>query len=106
MRVLIEAQFDFLNEAQGLLDAAGLDGLLQLASFHPHYRFEGEAVESPGNYSNRSPYPLVHFLRENMLTRFLAQYEGASEIPARNIQTLSALGRAALGARWNKLFRE
>ena len=61
----------FLDDAQELLQEAGLEGVVQLASFHPQYRFAGEAPDAASHYSNRAPYPLIHLLREDMLSRVL-----------------------------------
>ncbi len=55
---------DFVHDAQALIIAAGLEGIVQLASFHPDYQFEGEDADAPGNFSNRSPYPVLHLLRK------------------------------------------
>lgn len=93
-----------LDEAQYLLREAGLEGLVQLASFHPRYRFEGEADNAASHYSNRAPYPLLHMLREDMLTRVLAGHADPDRIPARNVETLDAIGVAELARRWQKLF--
>ncbi|MEH6567981.1 MAG: DUF1415 domain-containing protein [Halioglobus sp.] len=98
-----EDYLDFLDEAQALVVAAGLDGLVQLASFHPRYQFEGEEPESPSNYSNRSPYPVLHLLRENMLTRVLEGFPEPELIPKRNIRTLNDLGLPAVEQRWRAL---
>lgn len=95
---------DFLEQAQSLLEAAGLDEFVQLASFHPHYQFEGEPEDAPGNYSNRAPYPILHLLRENMLTRVLAEFPDPDQIPVRNIRTLEDLGLGELRERWSGLF--
>jgi len=95
---------DFLDEAQALLVAAGLEGVVQLASFHPDYRFAGEPTTAASHYSNRSPYPLVHLLREEMLTRVLADSADPDQIPQRNIATLEAIGARALARRWRTLF--
>jgi hypothetical protein len=95
---------DFLDEAQALLAGAGLEGVVQLASFHPRYQFAGEPPGSASHYSNRSPYPLIHLLREDMLSRVLADDSDPQAIPARNIATLEGLGVAALEARWQALF--
>jgi hypothetical protein len=95
---------EFLDDAQALVLAAGLEGLVQLASFHPNYQFEGESPESPGNFSNRSPYPIIHLLRENMLTRVLAEFPDPERIPERNIETLEGLGLESIESRWEKLF--
>ena len=94
----------FVDEAQYLLTEAGLEGLVQLASFHPQYRFEGETDAAAGSFSNRAPYPLVHLLREDMLTRVLADYPDPERIPVRNIETLEATGVAELKRRWQALF--
>lgn len=96
---------DFLEQAQELLEEAGLDGVVQLASFHPHYQFAGEHAMAASHYSNRSPYPLIHFLREDMLTRALMEAADPDAIPARNIATLEALGRDELERRWRALFQ-
>lgn len=97
---------DFLAEAQPLLEQAGLDGVVQLASFHPDYRFEGEPEAAASHFSNRSPWPTVHLLREAMLTRMLANYREPESIPEANIANLERLGRDELEARWQALFRE
>jgi hypothetical protein len=97
---------DFLDEAQALLVEAGLEGVVQLASFHPCYQFAGEDFDAPGNYSNRSPYPLIHLLREEMLTRVLADDTDPDAIPARNIATLERIGVDELERRWLELFGE
>jgi len=96
---------DFLDEAQQLLLAAGLEGVLQLASFHPRYLFAGEPGNAASHYSNRSPYPIIHLLREDMLSRVLAEDADSQAVPARNIATLDAIGREALLQRWRALFR-
>jgi hypothetical protein len=95
---------DFLDDAQGLLQQAGLEGELQLASFHPGYQFAGEAEDAASHYSNRSPYPLIHLLRESMVSRALQGYRDPQRIPLDNIRTLDALGKAVLEARWRALF--
>lgn len=99
-----EDYLEFLEQAQELLEASGLSGLVQLASFHPRYRFEGEPEDGASHYSNRAPYPLVHLLRESMLTRVLADFPDPDGIPARNIRTLDTIGAAELECRWQALF--
>lgn len=89
----------FLEHAQDLLADAGLEGLVQLASFHPHYRFAGEPADAASHYSNRSPYPIIHLLREEMLSRVLEDCADPERIPARNIETLDAIGVAELERR-------
>ena len=102
------ADFDdylgFLQHAQSLLADTGLVGTLQLASFHPEYLFEGEPADGASHYSNRSPFPMIHLLREDMLTRVLGEDADPERIVQRNLATLTALGRDELVRRWRALF--
>jgi hypothetical protein len=94
----------FLDRAQQLLVESGLEGLVQLASFHPRYRFEGEEESAASHYSNRAPYPLIHLLREDMLSRVLDEFTDPDKIPERNIETLGAIGAEELERRWQAIF--
>lgn len=83
---------DFLYFADRLVQSLRLDGVLQIASFHPDYRFadaEGDDIE---NYSNRSPYPILHLLREDSIARAVQAVPDAADIYERNQQTLRRLG--------------
>jgi hypothetical protein len=91
-----EEYLDFIDDAESLLEKVGLNGVIQLASFHPDYQFEGEPMESAGHYTNRAPFPLIHFLREEMVTRALDQFPNPEQIPQHNIQTLEAMGVAQI----------
>lgn len=82
----------FLHGAQQLLEEMGLLGVLQLASFHPDYQFAGEPIESASHFTNRAPFPMIHLLREEMVTRALETYPNPEQIPERNIQKLEDLG--------------
>jgi hypothetical protein len=84
----------FLDEADATLAALELGGELQIASFHPRYRFAGSAPDDVENFSNRSPYPMLHLLREASVSWAAATYPGVAEIGARNVATLRALGVA------------
>ncbi len=95
---------DFLEDAQDLVVEAGLEGLVQLASFHPDYLFAGAPSGAASHYSNRAPYPVIHLLRENMLTRVLEDFPDPQRIPERNIATLTAIGTEELARRWQALF--
>jgi len=97
---------DFVHEADDLLDRAGLRGHLQLASFHPRYRFAGEAPGAASHFSNRAPYPMLHLLRENMVGRLLADCPAPERIPAGNIERLNDMGRDVLERRWLALFSD
>ncbi len=82
---------DFLDVAEGALEDLGLDGTLQIASFHPQFQFEGTEPNDAGNLSNRSPYPALHLLREDSVERAVAAFPEAEAIFERNIETLKAL---------------
>jgi len=86
----------FLDGAQQLLEETDLLGVLQLASFHPDYQFAGEPIEAASHFTNRAPFPMIHVLREDMVTRALETYPNPEQIPERNIQKLEDLGRERL----------
>ena len=86
----------FLDRVDALIEDMGLDGVFQAASFHPQYRFDGTALHAAENYSNRSPYPMLHLLREESVARAVASYPDVAAIPARNVETLKAMGAAAI----------
>ena len=85
---------DFLGAAEALLEALGLEGELQIASFHPRYQFAGSAADDITNCSNRSPYPTLHLLRESSIDAAVAAFPDAADIYERNIATLRTLGPA------------
>jgi hypothetical protein len=89
---------EFLDRADGLLQQMGLEGIYQVASFHPDYQFADTSAEDAENYTNRSPYPLLHILREDSLARSIAAYPNVEEIPVRNIEQMKNLGREKLQA--------
>ncbi|MDG2047825.1 MAG: DUF1415 domain-containing protein [Halioglobus sp.] len=99
-----EDYLQFVDEAQDLLVESGLESIVQLASFHPQYLFAGEGPETASHFSNRAPYPLIHLLRENMVSRALDGFADPEQIPNRNIETLSAIGVEELERRWQALF--
>jgi uncharacterized protein len=83
---------DFLDRIDALIEALGLDGTLQVASFHPHYQFADTDIDDPGNCTNRAPYPTLHLLREASLDRAIAAYPDADVIVERNLETMAKLG--------------
>ena len=83
---------DFLDEADQLLDAMDLTGIIQVASFHPRYQFAGSEDDDMGNATNRSPYPTLHLLREESVERAVEAFPEADKIFEANIRTLEALG--------------
>lgn len=91
---------DFLdfNEVVGIAEEAvlehELEGVIQVASFHPHFQFDGTAPDDIGNYTNRAPHPTLHLIREESLERALASHPNPDGIYERNIETLHKLGLA------------
>lgn len=83
---------DALFFAERLLGQLRLDGELQIASFHPHYRFEGTEPEDIENYTNRAPYPILHLLREASVARAAEAFPDAADIYERNQETMRRLG--------------
>jgi hypothetical protein len=90
---------DFLGPADDLLRGLRMQGVIQIASFHPRYQFAGTAPDAVENYTNRSPYPMLHLLREDSLTEVASDPERLLDIPRRNIELLRRLGRRDLLAR-------
>lgn len=76
---------DLLELVDQLLIEHKYDGIYQVASFHPQYLFEGSNNNDPANYTNRSPYPMLHFLREDSISKVVDSYENIGEIPQKNI---------------------
>ena len=91
---------DFLDVADALLDELGLDGTLQVASFHPDYRFADTDADDVSNCSNRAPHPTLHLLREASIDRAVAAFPDAADIYLRNIDTLRRLGWDGWRALW------
>ncbi|PMR72486.1 DUF1415 domain-containing protein [Billgrantia endophytica] len=87
---------DFLAIAEALLAEQGYEGIYQLASFHPDYCFEDAEPDDPANFTNRSPWPMLHLLREASLERALEHYPDPEAIPERNIEEMRRLGHDAL----------
>jgi uncharacterized protein len=93
---------DFLVDAEDLLAKLDLEGVIQIASFHPQYQFEGTALDDIENYTNRSPYPMLHLLREESLERAVESVPDTDAIFERNIDTMKKLGLK----RWQELFAD
>lgn len=87
-----DSYLDFTDLANDLLAAQGYEGIYQIATFHPDYCFEGEPKEDPSNYTNRSPYPMLHFIREASLEETLNKFPNAESIPYRNIELTREVG--------------
>lgn len=85
---------DLLGEAEWRLSRQGLEGVLQLASFHPAYQFAGTEAGDITNATNRSPWPTLHLLREDSIDRAVEAFPDAEAIYGRNMETLEHLGEA------------
>ena len=90
---------DFLEVADAALEDMGLENTLQVASFHPQYQFSGTQPDDIENYTNRSPYPMMHLLREASVVQAVLAFPEAGKIFDKNIATLRDLGHAG----WNNL---
>lgn len=82
----------FLDLAEALLIDQEYEGIYQLASFHPEYCFADADLDDPANYTNRSPYPMLHILREASLEEALENYDEPESIPERNIKAARKMG--------------
>lgn len=92
---------EFLDLADGLLEQLDLDGELQIASFHPQYQFAGTEPDDITNFTNHSPYPTLHILREDSLDKAVEAFPEAEAIFETNIATMQKLGIEG----WKKLFK-
>ncbi len=93
---------DFMQLAEAAVDEHGLEGVIQIASFHPQFQFEGTEPDDLGNYTNRAPCPTLHLLREASIGRAVAAFPEAETIYERNIETLQRLGIEGWQALWRK----
>jgi hypothetical protein len=90
---------DFLEVADGVVEEHALEGVIQLASFHPKFQFDGTEPDDISNYTNRAPFAMLHLLREDSVERAVAAFPEADAIFDENIKTLEKLGQAG----WAKL---
>lgn len=91
---------DFLDQADGLLDRLDLVGTIQIANFHPQFQFAGTDAQDITNYTNRSPWPTLHLIREASIDRAVAAFPEAETIYETNMQTMRDLGHEG----WQALF--
>lgn len=95
---------DFVELAERVLVDQGYEGVYQLATFHPDYCFEGAEPDDAANYTNRSPYAMVHLLREESVEQAIAFYGDTDAIPERNIAKLTAMGSEAAEQQLQRCF--
>lgn len=110
--ILPEGQSDFmdyldvLDLCEQLLIEQGYEGVYQIASFHPAYQFADTDLDDPANYTNRSPYPMLHLIREDSITKVLENYPDPENIPERNREVARAKGLVAMMALRESCMRE
>ena len=85
---------DFLEVADGVVDEHALEGVIQLASFHPQFQFDGTSAEDISNYTNRAPFAMLHLLRESSVERAVAAFPETDAIFEQNVATLEKLGHS------------
>ncbi len=90
----------FLDAADSLLRYLEVEGIYQIASFHPGYQFGGTEPNDVENFTNRAPYPLLHILREESLERAIAEFPDVEQIPERNITLMKSMGEEQLRRLW------
>lgn len=83
---------DLVDKGERLLTKENYDGIYQLASFHPQYLFAGSTENDPANYTNRSPFPMLHILREDSITKALENFDDPDAIPEKNIEFAKTKG--------------
>ena len=91
---------DYLDIAEALIEARGLTGVIQLATFHPDYVFADAEADDPANATNRAPHPTLHLLREASVEQAIAEHGNREAIPVRNARLL----RSMTPERWRALF--
>lgn len=89
---------DFLEDADALLMEMNLEGVYQVASFHPNYQFAGTGLDDAENYTNRSPFPMLHLLREESLGLAIDNFPEVDLIPERNIECMNQQGASKMQA--------
>ncbi|QLE79351.1 DUF1415 domain-containing protein [Francisella sp. Scap27] len=97
---------DFLELADNLLIDMELDGVFQIASFHPNYQFADTEFDDAENYTNRSPYQMLHLIREASLEKAVTNYPDPDNIPERNINLMNELGTDKMKELLEKCFQK
>lgn len=87
---------DLVGDAEALIEQAGVEDLFQIATFHPGYLFDGVDEDDISHWTNRAPYPVLHLIRQDEMSRALENYRDPESIPERNIKRLREMGKAGL----------
>lgn len=94
----------FLGHCEELLRVLDLEGVFQIASFHPQYQFAGSEPDDAENFSNRSPFPMLHILRESSVANAVDSHPDVDQVPQRNIAYLNDCGAEQLTSLWRSCF--
>ena len=97
-----ETDLDVVATVEEALDEVGAEGILQVASFHPDYRFEGEDEDGVSHFTNRAPFPILHLLREEDVSEAIDRHPDPGGIPSANITKLEAMGAAKVRELWRR----
>lgn len=97
---------ELLHLAERLLEALNYSGTYQLASFHPAYLFDGSSEDDASNFTNRSPYPMLHLLRESSIEKAVASYVDIDDVPQNNIKKLQQIGYPAMQQLLNSIMQK
>lgn len=100
-----EEYLDYLEMAEIIVEQLDFEGIFQVASFHPDYQFDETLPNDVENYTNRSPYPILHLLREDSVERAIEAFPEVGDIPAQNIETMNKLGLQAVKKMLNDIKR-
>lgn len=102
---IFDTYLELVDLSEALLKKEGYEGLYQVASFHPLYQFAGSDKNDAENYTNRSPYPMLHLLREDQIENVLKKYPNPETIPEKNISTAKQLGLEKMKKMWEDSFK-
>jgi len=94
----------FLDFADQMIEAMNMAGQYQIASFHPDYQFADTEAEDAQNYTNRSPYPILHILREASLEKAIQSYGDTEQIPENNVKLMNELGVTEMARRLEQCY--
>ena len=83
---------EIVDKAEHLLENENYEGIYQIASFHPQYLFAGSTIIDPSNYTNRSPHPMLHFLREESVSKAIDAHPNIDDVPEQNVQFATEKG--------------
>jgi uncharacterized protein len=87
-----EDYLNYVDFSEQILPELNLEGVIQVASFHPLYQFYGSKLDDVENYTNRSPYPMLHLLKESSVTWAVDNFPNVNDIPNQNMKTMQDLG--------------